>query len=125
MNLVDSCGWLEYFSDGENADFFASPLLDTENLIVPSICIAEVFKKILRERGEDAAFQAVAVMHQGNIADLDSTLAIHSAKLGYEYKLPFADSVILATARQNNAVIWTQDNHFGDIKGVEYIEKKM
>ena len=104
MNLVDSCGWLEYFSDGETADFFASPLLDTENLIVPSICIAEVFKKIFRERGEDAAFQAVAVMHQGNIVELDSTLAIHSAKLGYEYKLPFADSVILATAKQSGSM---------------------
>ncbi len=125
MNLVDSCGWLEYFSNGENADFFASPLLDSENLIVPSICILEVFKKILQEREEDAAFQAIAVMHQANIIELNSTLAIHSAKLGYENNFPLADSVILATARQYNALIWTQDSHFKDVRGVEYIEKKV
>ena len=121
MNLVDSCGWLEYFSDGKNADFFTSPLQDIKNLIVPSICIFEVFKKILQERNEDAAFQAIAVMHQGNVIELNSTLAIHSAKLSNEYKLPLADSIILATARQNNAIIWTQDVHFKSIRGVKYI----
>jgi toxin FitB len=124
MNLVDSCGWLEYFSGGANADFFEAPLKDTNNLLVPSICIYEVFKKILVERGEDPAFQAIGVMNQGKIVVLDLGLAIQSAKISHEYKIPFADSVILASARYYDAVIWTQDEHFKNIKSVKYISKK-
>lgn len=122
MNLVDSCGWLEYLADGKNASFYAAPLQNTKKLIVPSICIHEVFKKTLREKGEDAALQVAALMHQGRIVTLDANVAIQSAKLSYEYKIPLADSVILAVAENYKAVIWTQDIHFKDIKGVKYIK---
>ena len=124
MNLVDSCGWLEYFSDGANADFFEAALKDTKNLLVPTICIYEVFKKILFERGENPAFQAVGIMNQGTVLGLDFGLAIQSAKLSQEYKMPFVDSVILASARQYEAVIWSQDEHFKDIKSIRYIAKR-
>jgi toxin FitB len=123
MNLVDSCGWLEYFSDGANAGFFAPAVEDVRNGIVPAICILEVFKKILRERDEDSALQAVALMQQVRVADLDSITAIHAAKIGHELNLPLADSVILATARMHKAVVWTQDEHFRNIKGVMYKAK--
>lgn len=122
MNLVDSCGWLEYFADGKNAAFYAAPLQGIKKLIVPSICIHEVFKKILMEKGEDAALQAVALMHQGHIAALDANVAVQSAKLSYKLKIPLADSVVLAVAENYKAVIWTQDKHFKGIKGVKYIE---
>jgi len=124
MNLVDSCAWLEYFSNGKNADFFAAPLEDVENLLVPSICILEVFKKILQEKDEHSAFQGVALMKQGYVTELNMTLAILSAKLSYDFKIPLADSIILATARQCNAIIWTQDKHFKNMIDVKYIEKK-
>jgi predicted nucleic acid-binding protein len=124
MNLVDSCGWLEYFADGHNADFFAGPIEDTENLIVPSLCILEVFKRVLRQRGEDAALQAVALMEQGMIVDLDAVIALSAAKLGLEHRLPLADSIILATAEAHKAIVWTQDADFKGIENVKYIEKK-
>ncbi len=70
---MDSCGWLEYFADGPNADFFAKPLDDIDNVIVPSICILEVFKRVIQQRGEDAALQAVALMQQGRVIDMNTS----------------------------------------------------
>ncbi|MEW6008007.1 MAG: type II toxin-antitoxin system VapC family toxin [bacterium] len=124
MNLVDSCGWLEYFADGPNAIYFAEPIEDTDNLLVPSLCVLEVFKNILRQRGENSALQAIALMGQGMIVDLDTSIALSAAKLGLEHKLPLADSIILATARANDAIVWTQDADLKGIDGVNFIPKK-
>lgn len=124
MNLVDSCGWLEYFADAPNAAYFASPIEDIENLLVPSVCVLEVFKSVLRQKGEDAALQTIAIMMQGRIMDLDTTIALSAAKISLEYKLPLADSVILATAKANDAILWTQDADFKNIADVKYIGKK-
>ncbi len=123
MNLVDSCGWLEYFADGPNANFFASSIEDTNNLIVPSICVLEVFKRVLQQRGEDSALLSIAIMQEGKIVDLDITIALNAARISIDFKLPLADSIILATAIANKAALWTQDNDFKGIKGVKYIQK--
>ena len=124
MNLVDSCGWLEYFADSPYADFYSSAIEDTGNLIVPTICILEVFKRVLQQRGEDDAIQAAALMHQGQVVSLDASIALRAAKIGHELKLPLADSVILATAQAYGALVWTQDSDFKDIDGIKYIQKK-
>lgn len=124
MNLVDSCGWLEYFADGPKADFYAPALEDPGALLVPTICVLEVFKRILQQRGEDAALQAAAAMHQGLIVPLDAGLALSAARIGHDLNLPLADSVILATARAYHGVIWTQDAHFQGLEGVRYTEKR-
>lgn len=124
MNLVDSCGWLEYFADASNANYFARPIESLDNLIVPSICVLEVFKSVLKQRGENAALQVAAQMQEGIIVDLDTSIALSTAKLGLEYSLPLADSVILATAKAHGAIIWTQDADFKGIDGVKYITKK-
>jgi toxin FitB len=123
MNLVDSCGWLEYFADGPKADFYAAALEDTGSLLVPTICLLEVFKRIFQQRGEDAALQAAAAMHQGLIVPLDASLALRAARISSDLKLPLADSVILATAQTYLGVIWTQDAHFKGLEGVRYTEK--
>lgn len=123
MNLVDSCGWLEYFADGPNADFYATALEDPGSLIVPTICLLEVFKQVYQQRGEDAALQAAAAMHQGLIVPLDASIALRAARLSTDLNLPLADSVILATARTYLGVIWTQDAHFKGLEGVRYTEK--
>lgn len=123
MNVVDSSGWLEFFADTLNAEVFAAPITDTENLLVPSITILEVFKRVLQQRGQDAALQAIALMKQGQVVTLDEVLALHAAKLGVELKLPLADSVILATARAYDATLWTQDADFQGIEGVRYYPK--
>jgi len=124
MNLVDSCGWLEYFADGPNADFFSVALFKTEQLIVPTICIYEVFKKVLAERDEDAAFQAAAMMRQGQVVELDDVLAISAARISRDLKIPMADSIILATSKRYDALIWTQDEHFKSIPQANYRIKK-
>jgi predicted nucleic acid-binding protein len=124
MNVVDSSAWLAYFADEPTAEFFAQAIEDTELLIVPSICLYEVFKVILREKGEDEAFLAVAVMQQAKVVDLDGDLAIESASVGYEEKLALADSIIYTIAKKNSATLWTQDEHFSEKPGVQYIEKK-
>jgi predicted nucleic acid-binding protein len=124
MNVVDSSAWLEYFADGPNANSFSAPLQDTNNLIVPTICIYEVFKAVLRQRGEDAALQTAALMKQATAVDLSAGLALQAAKISLEYKIPMADSIILATARANEAVVWTQDQDFKGMEGVKYFPKK-
>lgn len=123
MNLVDSCGWLEYFADGPNADFFAPAIEETKNLIVPTICIFEVFKRIYQQRGEDAALQGAALMQQGEVVAIDDISALSAAKCSIDYNLPMADSIILAIARLRKATIWTQDIDFKSIEGIKYIEK--
>ncbi|MEQ1882217.1 MAG: type II toxin-antitoxin system VapC family toxin [Burkholderiales bacterium] len=123
MNVVDSSGWLEYFADAPNAKVFAKPILDTEQLVVPTICLLEVFKRVLQQRGENDALRVVAHMRQGQVVALDSGIALLAAKLGAAHKLPLADSVILAIARAHGATIWTQDADFQGIEGVRYTAK--
>jgi len=123
MNVVDSSGWLEYFADGPNARHFSKPLLDASGLIVPTITIYEVFKVVLREKDEGAAIRAIALMRQGTVVDLDQELAIQAAKLSIDYKVPMADSIIIATARRYDATIWTQDEDFERLSGVNYFKK--
>jgi predicted nucleic acid-binding protein len=124
MNLVDSCGWLEYLADGPNAGFFAPSIENTDDLVVPSICILEVFKRVLQQREEEAALQAVALMQQGIVIDLDSGIAVSAAKISHEQKLPLADAVIVATARIHGAVVWTQDSDLKGIEKVKFVSKK-
>jgi predicted nucleic acid-binding protein len=120
VNLIDSSAWLEYFADGPNASFFAAPIEKTQELIVPTIVVLEVYKRILQQRSARTALEAVAVLRQGRTIDLTATLAIAAATLSHSEKLPMADSIILATARAENAVIWTQDADFKDTPGVRF-----
>jgi toxin FitB len=123
MNVIDSSGWLEYFIGGKNANFFAPVIEDTVNVIVPTISIFEVFKRTLLEKNRNDALEAVAMMYNGKIIDLDREIALIAAELSFELKLPMADSIILATARVNDAILWTQDEHFEGLAGVKYIKK--
>lgn len=123
MNIVDSSGWLEYFADEENAAFFAPAIEDIENLIVPTICVYEVFKRLIGQHGENTALVNIGDMHQGQIIDLTAPIALQAAKISTDLKIAMADSILLATAHTHNAVLWTQDADFKDIDGVEYIEK--
>lgn len=120
MNVVDSSAWLEYFADGPNASFFAEPIEDIETLVVPTSSLFEVFKRVLRQRDESTALEAAAVMQQGTVVELEATIALNAARLSVELRLPLADSVILATARQYGAELWTQDTDFDGIDGVRY-----
>ena len=123
MNVVDSSGWLEYFTDGPNAAAFAKPIHATASLIVPSVSLFEVFKRVMTQRGEDVALEAAAMMRQGRVVPLDDALALEAARLSVEHRLPMADSIILATARAHRATLWTQDADFKDLQDVRYFTK--
>ena len=124
MNIVDSSGWLAYFTDEPNAKHFLTPLNDTDSLVVPTVTIYEVFKVVLRESSENEALQAAVAMRKGTVVDLTSLLAIAASKLSLEHNLPMADSIILATAKEFEATIWTQDSDFKNIDDVKYFPKK-
>lgn len=124
MNVVDSSGWLEYFGEGKNASFFARPIQDIENLIVPTICIYEVFKRLLSLRDKEEALRAVGVMSLGQLIELDRQLALNAARISLDLKLALADSIILATARAAGATLWTQDEHFKELEDVKYVAKR-
>lgn len=124
MNIVDSSAWLSYFAGDANAEVFSTPIENIDKLIVPSITITEVFKYILRQRGENMALQAIAHIQQGKVVSLDSSLAIDAAKYGIDYKLPLADSIIFATGQKFGALIWTQDVDFKSLEGVKYYPKE-
>ena len=123
MNLVDSSGWLEYFSDGPNANSYTEPLNDIASLIVPVITIYEVFKVVLRESGENEALQVVAAMQKGTIIELTTSIAMNASRLSLQYGLPMADSIILSTAQSYECLIWTQDSDFEKLPDVKFFPK--
>ena len=122
-NVVDSSGWLEYFTEGSNADYFAPAIEDVDNLLVPVICIYEVFKRVIHLKGLDVAELRIADLYKGKVLEWDAPLALSAAKIAVETKLPMADSIILATARAYDATLWTQDEHFKDFPEVRYVQK--
>lgn len=123
MNVVDSSAWLSYFAGDDNAAIFSRPIEKLPDLLVPSITITEVFKNVLRQRGEEAALIVTAHMKQGKVIPLNSELAMDAGKLGALLKLPLADSIIFATARKYAAVLWTQDSDFEGLENVRYIPR--
>ncbi len=124
MNVVDSSAWLEYFAAGPNSEHFAGVIESIDLLLVLIISLCEVFKKVLLQRSEGDAIKAVAHMQQGRLVDLDASLAMVSARLSATLRLPMADSIMLATARQHGALLWTQDADFKDIVGVKYFSSQ-
>lgn len=123
MNVVDSSAWLSYFAGDSNARLFAKPIEALDKLLVSSITITEVFKSVVRQRNEESALEVVAHMEQGTVIALDGELAINAAVFGVELKLPLADSIIYATARKYDAVVWTQDADFKGLDSVKFYPK--
>jgi len=124
VNLVDTSGWLEYLADDPGAGFFAEPLSDLDQVLVPTICMLEAARIVNRERGMNEAVEALTTMMRGCVVDLDISIMLFASHLALVYRLPLADSVVLATARTYDAVLWTQDSDFKDLEGVKYTPKK-
>lgn len=122
MNIVDSSGWIEYFFSCPNAAFFSPPIEDTENLLVPVICLYEVFKKVNSVADEAKALQVVAHMKQGRVIDVTEEIALKASLISLKHKLPMADSLILSTATAYGALLWTQDEHFKRMPNVNFKE---
>ncbi|MBM9538536.1 type II toxin-antitoxin system VapC family toxin [Desulfobulbus alkaliphilus] len=123
MNIIDSSAWLSFFADEPSSGHFLAPIQDKDSLVVPVITIYEVFKVVLREASENEALQVIGAMQSGIVVDLTAHIAISASRLSLKHKLPMADSIILATAKLHNAIVWTQDIDFKDIPGVKYFQK--
>ena len=123
MNIVDTSGWLEYLADSPLADNYAAAIENTEELLVPSIVLYEVFKKISLAYDENSAFQAIGQLKQGRVLPVDEAIALYAGKASIEKRLPMADALIYATAVLHEATIFTQDAHFKDLPQVKYFAK--
>ena len=123
MNLIDSSAWLEYFAGGTQAHRVAAAIENVARVLVPTIVLVEVTRRVMQQRDEDAALQVAAVLHQGQVVPLDSGIALSAAHFGVVHKLPLADSIIFATAKQFDATIWTFDADFKGLPGVKYFAK--
>lgn len=123
MNVVDSSGWLEYFADGVNAAHFAPIILKQKELIVSTINLFEVFKRVNAQRGESLALEAVSLMQEARVVPVDASISLRAAVISQQYRLSFADSLIYATAHRFNATLWTQDADFAAIAGLRYFSK--
>jgi toxin FitB len=121
VNVVDSSAWLEYFADGPNAEAFSAVIEEPSALLVPTLSLFEVFKRICQQVGEEEALGKVALMEQGQVVDLDRATALEAARLALAHRLPMAGGVMLATAQRNGAILWTQDADFEGIEGVRYL----
>lgn len=123
MNLVDSSGWIEYFTDDTNAKHFTPIIENTGDLIVSVINIYEVYKKILQKTDENYALTAIALMQQAKVLNVTSQVSIEAARFNIKYKIPMADSIIYVTGLLNNAIVWTQDYDFINLPNVNFIKK--
>ena len=120
MNVVDTSGWIEFLFEGNNAGVFAPLIEDVNNLLVPVICLYEVFKKVNAVADEPKALQAVSQMKQGRVIEVTEAIALRASLISLKHRLPMADSLILSTAWSEQATLWTQDEHFVGLPGVEY-----
>lgn len=116
--LVDSSGWIEYFTNGPNAGAFASAIEESQGLVVASLSLLEVFQWVGRKHGATPALQAVALMQQATVVSLTTPLALQAAELSLQYQLPLAESIVLATARSHNATVLTLEQSFNSAAGV-------
>lgn len=123
MIVVDSSGWIEYFVEGPLAERFAGYIKGSEPLLMPTIILYEVYRKIARDAGERQAVDAMAGMRKGIVVSLSERLALSAADLSLRCKLPMADAIIYATAQAEGATVVTSDEHFRGLPGVEFIPK--
>lgn len=124
MIVIDSSGWMEFFADGPHAEEFASRLRQPTAVLTPTVAMYEVYEWIKRERSEDEALDAVATMKKTTIVDLTEEIALTAADLSLEHSLAMADSMMLAVARENEAILVTTDSGFDGIAGVTIFSKK-
>jgi predicted nucleic acid-binding protein len=120
--VVDSCGWVERLAGSPHGELYGEAMQDPEAMLVPAVCVTEVFRTIARELGEPSALVAIGLMRQATVVALDGDLAVEAARLGLAQGLPLADSIIYATALRHHAELWTHDTHFRGLPGVRFVQ---
>lgn len=124
MVVVDTCGWIEWLTEGELASEFQPWLIKPESLLVPSSVQFELYKWVKRERGESLALEVVGWTEQARVLPLDTNIALLAADMALQHRLSFADAIIYASACRHNAKLVTSDDHFEGLPGVIYFDKR-
>lgn len=124
MTLIDSSGWLEFFTDGRLARRYAAYLADLSKVVTPTVVLYEVYKKVKRERSEEAALLAAAQISKSRLVPLTETLALAAADLSLDHNLAMADAIVYATALTHDAELVTSDADFARLAGVTYLRKR-
>ncbi|MBI4823891.1 MAG: type II toxin-antitoxin system VapC family toxin [Nitrospirae bacterium] len=122
MYLVDSSGWIEFFTDGPLCSEYSRYLKDPTKIITPTIILYEVYKKIKKERTEADAILAVSSMWKTTIVPLSESIALTSADLSLKHLLPMADAIVYATSLEKGCKVITSDTHFRGLEDVVLIE---
>jgi predicted nucleic acid-binding protein len=122
--VVDTCGWIEWLTDGVLFAEFEPHLDNLADVYVPTAIQYELYKWVKRERGEARALEVVALTEQGNVVPLQTTISLLAADIALQHGLSLADAVIYATAQHKDAVLVTADDHFKGLPGVVYFDKK-
>lgn len=116
--LIDSSGWVEAVGQGLRAGQFEKLIAENEPVILPTVVLYEVYKKLLRTVGKDIAIRFLSHALRQVVVPLDEHLAIAAAALSLSHNLPMADAMIYATAQSHNAELFTTDAHFQALPGV-------
>jgi predicted nucleic acid-binding protein len=124
MNIVDSSGWLEYLADSPNATNYAVAIESNEELLVPSIILYEVAKRLVVQGKKEIAERAIAMMKQCTEIPIDHDVALRAFELSIAHDLPLADSIIYSISVIHNATLLTQDAHFEGLPNVQFFPKK-
>lgn len=122
MRLIDSSGWIEFFTDGPLAGEYARHLKDPDRVVTPTIVLYEVYKKIKRERTEEEALSAVSLMDRTKVVELTESTALFAADLSLKHSLPMADAIVYATALEADCKVITSDAHFRELDRVVFVE---
>ncbi len=123
MIVVDSSGWIEFFTDGPLANEYAKRLRNLPGIVTPVIVIYEVYKRLKPELSEDDALVAVSAMQRTRVVAMNQEMALVAADLSLEQGLAMADAIVLAAAHMYHAELVTSDRDFQGIAGVTYLPK--
>lgn len=123
MILIDTCGWIEWLTDGVLANQYEPYFQDIESIIVPTSVQFELYKWASRVKNKQEALKVIALTEQGKVIPLTTSLSLLAGDLAQEHKLSFADAIIYATAQNEQAELITSDDHFLNLPEVVYFKK--
>ena len=120
--LMDSSGWIEFFTGGPLAERYAAYLTPRHDIITPTIVLYEVYKKIKREKGEETALLFTGRLSATHVVQLTESIAYLAADFSMRHGLAMADAIVYATAKDQEADVVTGDTDLKDLPGVVYIK---
>lgn len=121
--LIDTCGWIEWLTDGKLIKSFAPYFSRLEKIVVPTLVQYELYKWICREKNAAVGLEFIGMTERAVVIPLETHLALHAAELSQQHELAMADAIIYATCLHHHATLITSDKHFKNLPQVTFFEK--